>query len=267
MSREIPVAVVKGGGDLGSGVAYRLWKTGYRVVCTDLPKPMVIRRTVSFSSAIFDGRVTVEGIQAERIASVDEAVYLWSQRVLPVLVDPDARVVDVLKPEVVVDAIMAKRNLGTAITHAPCVIALGPGFEAGTDCHAVIETQRGHTLGRVIWRGAALPNTGIPGALGGEDTKRVIRAPVDGRMYGRRAIGDLVKAGEVIAQIDLTPVHTEIGGVLRGLLHDGLSVKQGLKIADVDPRGDTRTCFTISDKALAIAGGVLEAVGTLRHAT
>ncbi len=258
------MAVVKGGGDLGSGAAYRLWKTGYRVICTDLPKPRVIRRMVSFSSAIFDGRVTVEGVQAERIASADEAVYLWSQRVLPVLIDPDARIVDVLKPDVVVDAIMAKCNINTAISHAPCVIALGPGFTAGVDCHAVIETQRGHDLGRVIWRGTAIPDTGVPGVLGGEDEKRVIRAPADGRMFGRRAIGDLVKAGEIIAQINLTPVRTEIAGVLRGVLHDGLDVRQGDKIADVDPRGDIRSCFTISDKALAIAGGVLEAVGTLR---
>jgi xanthine dehydrogenase accessory factor len=264
MSRSIPVVVVKGAGDLGTGVALRLWRAGFRVVCTDLYKPLVIRRTVAFASALYDGRITVEGVQCERIAVADEAIFLWSNKTLPVMPDPEGRIIDVLRPEIVVDAIMAKRNTGTSKLLAPCVIGLGPGFTAGVDCHAVVETQRGHDLGRVLWQGSAAANTGVPGEIGGADLQRVIRAPADGVMHGRRAIGDVVNPGDTIAQIDLTPVKTEIGGVLRGLLHDGLTVSAGLKIADVDPRAQMRYCFTVSDKALAIAGGVLEAVLSMR---
>ncbi len=264
MARDIPIAIVKGAGDLGTGVAYRLWKCGFRVLCTDLEQPLVIRRTVAFASAIYEGCVTVEGVACQRIVYADEAFHLWQRETLPVIADPVARTVQALRPEIVVDAIMAKRNTGTAIHDAPCVIALGPGFTAGQDCHAVIETQRGHDLGRVIWSGSASPNTGIPGKVGGEDARRVVRAPCHGQLYGRRAIGDFVKEGEVIAQVDRTPVPATLSGVLRGLLHDGVPVKAGMKIADVDPRGEQRFCFSISDKALAVGGGVLEAVFTLR---
>jgi xanthine dehydrogenase accessory factor len=263
-SRERPIAVVKGGGDLGSGVAWRLWNVGFRVICTDLAQPLVIRRTVAFSNAIYEGRALVEGVSAERIGAADEAFFAWSQNTLPVIVDPDARVVDIYKPEVIVDAIMAKRNTGTTLAHAPRVVALGPGFVAGVDCHAVVETQRGHDLGRVLWSGSAAPNTGVPGVIGGEGERRVVRAPADGRIYGRRAIGDAVKAGEVIASIDQTPVLATIDGMLRGMLHDRVRVSAGMKIADIDPRGVRAHCYTISDKALAIAGGVLEAVLTQR---
>ena len=263
-TRQRPIAVVRGGGDLGSGVAWRLWKTGFRVICTDLAQPLVIRRTVAFSTAIYDGRSLVEGVSAERISAADEAFFAWAQNTLPVIIDPDARVIDIYKPEVVVDAIMAKRNTGTTRVQAPCVVALGPGFVAGEDCHAVIETQRGHDLGRVLWSGAAAPNTGVPGLIGGEGERRVVRAPADGVLFGRRAIGDAVKAGEVIASIDQAPVHATIDGMLRGMLHDRVRVAAGMKIADIDPRGVRAHCYTISDKALAIAGGVLEAVFTLR---
>ena len=264
MTRAIPIAVVKGAGDLGTGVAYRLWRCGFRVICTDLQQPLVIRRTVAFASAIYDGRITVEGVQCERVVYADEAIYLWQRNTLPVVVDPVGRVIESLQPEIVVDAILAKRNTGTTITTAACVVALGPGFVAGQDCHAVVETNRGHDLGRVIWQGGAEPNTDLPGKVGGEDSKRVVRAPRDGTFYGRKAIGDLVKAGEVIAQVSDEPVQATINGVLRGLIHDRLPVRQGLKIADIDPRNEPRYCFSISDKALAIAGGVLEAVFTMR---
>jgi xanthine dehydrogenase accessory factor len=265
VKREIPVAVVKGAGDLGSGVAWRLWRTGFRVVCIDIAQPTVIRRTVSFAAALYDGRTTVEGVQCERISVADEAFYLWSRNTIPVMADPEARIIDVLRPELLVDAVMAKRNTGTHKHLAESVIALGPGFVAGADCHAVIETQRGHDLGRVLWQGSAAPNTGVPGLIGGADTQRVIRAPIDGMFYGRKAIGDLVKPGDELARVDRTPVITEIGGVLRGLLHDTLHVREGMKVADVDPRGDIRHCYSISDKALAIAGGVLEAAFTKRR--
>lgn len=266
MTRDIPIAVVKGAGDLGTGVAYRLWKCGFRVVCTDLQQPLVIRRSVAFASALYDGRITVEGVQCERAVYADEAIYLWQRNTLPIIADPVGRVVESLQPELVVDAIMAKRNVGTTITDAPCVIALGPGFVSGEDCHAVIETNRGHDLGRVLWQGSAAPNTGVPGKVGGEDEKRVVRAPRDGMFYGRKAIGDAVKEGDVIAQIDNEPVRAPLTGVLRGLLHDKLRVTERVKIADIDPRGDPRYCFTISDKALAIAGGVLEAAFSMRDA-
>lgn len=263
--REIPIAIVRGAGDLGSGVAFRLWKAGFRVLCIDIEKPLVIRRMVSFASALYEGRISVEGIVATRITQSDEAVYLWQRDTLPVLADPSGRSIDVLRPEIIVDVIMAKRNIAhTAINMAPVVIACGPGFEAGTDCHAVIETNRGHNLGRVLWSGHAEANTGLPGKVGGEDARRVVRAPVDGIMYGRKAIGDMVKEGQVIATVGTTKVEAPLSGVLRGLLHDGVSVTNGLKIGDIDPRGDQKYCFTISDKALAIAGGVLEAVFTLR---
>jgi len=263
-TRERPIAVVRGGGDLGSGVAWRLWKTGFRVLCTDLAQPLVIRRTVAFSNAVYDGRAIVEGVSAQHIAAADEAFFAWAQNMLPVMIDPEGRAIDVYKPEVVVDAIMAKRNTGTNIAQAPCVIALGPGFVAGVDCHAVVETQRGHDLGRVLWSGAAAPNTGVPGLIGGEGERRVVRAPADGTLFGRRAIGDSVIAGEVIASVDQTPVPATIDGMLRGMLHDRVHVAAGMKIADIDPRGVRSHCYTISDKALAIAGGVLEAVFTLR---
>ena len=266
MPRDIPVAVVKGAGDLGTGVAYRLWKCGFRVACTELAKPMVIRRSVAFASALYDGRITVEGVQCERVLYADEAIYLWQRNTVPVFADADGRVIEALQPEIIVDAILAKRNVaGTLITDAPCVVALGPGFIAGTHCHAVIETNRGHDLGRVLWVGSAEPNTGMPGKVGGEDEKRIVRAPKAGMFYGRKAIGDLVKAGDVIAQVDTEPVRATLNGVLRGLLHD-MPVQANVKVADIDPRGEPRYCSSISDKALAVAGGVLEAVFSMREA-
>ncbi|MCS7061648.1 MAG: selenium-dependent molybdenum cofactor biosynthesis protein YqeB, partial [Anaerolineae bacterium] len=246
------------------GAAYRLHKAGFRVLCIDLPKPLVIRRTVAFASALYDGRITVEGVQAERVLFADEVLYVWQRGCVPVMADPSLRMLDIFRPEVLVDAVMAKRNTGTTIQDAPVVIACGPGFTVGEDCHAVIETQRGHDLGRVLWSGSATPNTGVPGTVGGEDERRVVRAPCDGVFYGRRAIGDLVKSGEVIATVGATPVPATLSGALRGLLHDDVPVTTGLKVADIDPRSEMRYCFTISDKALAIGGGVLEAVFTLR---
>ncbi|MCL5997883.1 MAG: selenium-dependent molybdenum cofactor biosynthesis protein YqeB [Chloroflexi bacterium] len=262
--RSVPVAIVKGAGDLGTGAAYRLWRAGFRVLCVDLVKPLVIRRGVAFASALYDARITVDGAQAERIMFVDEAVYSWQHNAIPVIAQPAARVVDILRPQVLVDAILAKINTGTRITDAPVVIACGPGFTAGTDCHAVIETQRGHNLGRVLWTGSAAPNTGMPGKVGGEDVLRVVRAPCAGRMYGRKAIGDRVKPGDIIAQVGNTTVPAPLEGVLRGVLHDGVQVEENMKIADIDPRAEVSYCYTISDKALAIGGGVLEAAFALR---
>jgi len=263
--RAHPIAIVRGAGDLGTGVAYRLWRAGFHVLCTDLEQPLVIRRTVAFASALYDARITVEGAQAERIMYVDEALYTWQRNSIPVIADAVGRALDILHPEVVVDAIMAKRNLVTRITDAPVVIALGPGFTAGVDCHAVIETQRGHDLGRVILSGSAAINTGVPGNIGGADEQRIVRAPRDGTLFGRKAIGDVVQPGDILAQVDAEIVRAQINGVLRGLLHDGLRVSSGMKIGDIDPRAELRYCFSISDKALAVGGGVVEAALTLRE--
>ena len=250
---------------MGTGVAYRLYRAGFRVLCLDLPKPLAIRRAVAFASAIYDARITVEGTQGERIIYADEAVYTWQRHCIPVLADPDGRSLIVYHPAILVDAVMAKHNTGTHITDAPVVVALGPGFTAGADCHAVVETQRGHYLGHVLLSGSATSDTGIPGSLDGTEAQRVIRAPCAGTIYGRKAIGDVVRQDDVIAQVDNTIVRAPLDGVLRGLLHDGVQVSEGMKVGDIDPRAKVDFCYSISDKALAVAGGVLEAVFTLRE--
>jgi xanthine dehydrogenase accessory factor len=257
--------VVKGGGDLGSGVAWRLHRCGFRVLVTETAEPTVIRRAVAFASAVYDDAITVEGVTARLVAGDDGVFEAWASGVVPVLVDPQAAVVERLRPEAVVDAIMAKRNLGTHPMDAPIVVALGPGFTAGRDCHAVVETNRGHDLGRVILEGSAEPNTGVPGTVGGESGRRVLRAPQPGILRAARAIGDRVGEGEPVVYVDSEPVRARLDGVVRGLLQDGLAVREGMKVGDVDPRGVVSHCFTISDKALAVAGGVVEAILYLRR--
>ena len=254
------VVVIKGAGDLATGVAHRLHRAGMRVVMTEVPQPTAIRRAVAFAQAVYAGETEVEGVKARLVEGIEGVQGAWEEGVIPVVVDPQARIVEELRPQVVVDAIMAKRNLGTRIADAPVVIALGPGFVAGADCHAVIETNRGHNLGRVILSGPAEPDTGVPGQVGGQAEKRVLRAPKDGVFRALRRIGDEVREGETVAQVDGEPVRARLSGVLRGLLHDGLRVRQGMKVGDVDPRGVREYCFTISDKARAIGGGVLEAI-------
>jgi xanthine dehydrogenase accessory factor len=254
------LVVVKGGGDLATGVAHRLHRVGMKVVVTELAQPTVIRRAVAFASAVFEGEVTVEEVTARRVEDAAQALALLPEGIVPVLVDPGASIVRELKPTVVVDAIIAKRNTGTQITDAPVVVALGPGFTAGIDAHAVIETNRGHDLGRVILEGQAAPDTGIPGPVMGYASERVVRAPAPGVFRGVKAIGDRVEAGEVVARAGDQPVLAPIPGVLRGLLADGLVVKEGMKVGDVDPRGVREHCFTISDKARALGGSVLEAI-------
>ncbi len=259
------LVVVKGGGDLATGVAHRLHRAGMKVIITELAQPTVIRRAVAFASAVFAREVTVEGVMARLVEDGVQALALLPERIVPVLIDPQASVVQAIKPTVVVDAIMAKRNTGTRLTDAPVVIALGPGFTAGLDAHAVIETQRGHNLGRVILKGQAASDTGIPGPVMGYTSERVVRAPGTGVFQGVKAIGDPVEAGEVVAHVGDRPVLAPISGVLRGLLADGLTVREGMKVGDVDPRGVREYCFTISDKARAIGGGVLEAILYLLH--
>lgn len=253
------MALVKGAGDLATGVGLRLLRAGFAVVHTEVAHPTMVRRTVSFAEAVYEGTFKVEGVAAVLVSDAAEVRQAWGGGAVPVLVDPQAAVREALAPDVVVDAIVAKRNLGTARGDAPTVIALGPGFSAGDDCHAVVETMRGHTLGRVIWRGEALPNTGVPGEVGGRSAERVLRAPARGSLSPRAVIGERVKAGQVVAEVAGVPVAAEIDGVLRGLARPGLDVSPGMKIGDVDPRAEPAHCFTVSDKALAIAGGVLEA--------
>jgi len=257
--------VVKGGGDLATGVAHRLHRVGMRVVVTELARPMVIRRSVSFASAVFEGEIIVDGVRACLVDEKNDVHDLLDQGTIPVIVDPHADIIQWLRPQVVVDAIMAKRNLGTSLDDAPVVIGLGPGFTAGVDVQAVIETMRGHYLGRVIMEGSALPDTGVPGTIEGHTRDRVLKSPGDGCFRACASIGDQVEAGDVVAYVDGRPLPTRISGVLRGILHDGLEVKEGLKVGDVDPRGVVEYCFTISDKARAIGGGVLEAIMYLRR--
>ncbi len=256
---HVPV-IVRGGGDLASGVVYRLTKAGFPVLVTELPRPLAIRLAVAFASAVFEGQITVDGLAARRIDHVNEVYLTWTQAEIPVLVDAGGTSLAALNPPVVVDARLAKRNLGTTRADAPLVIALGPGFEAGIDCHAVIETNRGHDLGRVIWHGTAEPDTGRPGRVEGHVSDRVLRAPASGFVAPRAIIGDDLKAGDVIASVGDLPVSAPFDGVLRGLIHPSVPVQTTMKIGDVDPRGERRHCFTISEKALAIGGGVLEAI-------
>jgi len=260
------LVVIKGAGDLASGVAHRLNRAGFQVIMTEISRPTVIRRTVAFASAVYDGTATVEGVTARLVKDPGTALLLAREGEIAVIIDPRGEIIFTLKPDIVVDAVMAKTNMGTTKNMAPTVIALGPGFTAGRDVHAVIETQRGHHLGRVIWYGEAATDTGRPGYIMGYSEERIIRAPADGIFQSRKTIGDMVSAGEVVATVGGVPVKSAITGVLRGILHDGLQVNKNMKAGDVDPRGERDFCFTISDKARAIAGGVLEAVLHLRNA-
>lgn len=257
--------VVRGAGDISTGTLHRLFRAGFPVLALESRRPSAIRRRVAFSEAVYDGSATVEGVTAVKIGDAREAAAALADGRLPLLVDPAGDSIRQLRPAAVVDAILAKRNLGTRIDMAGLTVALGPGFEAGVDVHYVIETMRGHRLGRVIASGSAMPNTGVPGMVGGYAAERVIHAPADGKFRMLRDIGSIVSAGEPIGTI-VSPegevrVRTQIAGVLRGVIRSGYPVVKGFKLADVDPRLEERdNCFTISDKARCIAGSVLELV-------
>ena len=254
------LVLIRGAGDLASGIAIRLHRSKFQVVMTDLPKPTAIRRTVCFSQAILFGEMQVEDVTAKFASSTNEVATILDQGSIAVLADPECECLEALKPDVVVDAILAKRNLGTKITDAPCVIGVGPGFTVGIDCHAAVETMRGHTLGRVIRKGSPLPNTNIPGLIGGFAGERVLRAPEDGIFRQVLQIGDSVKQGDVAGTVNGAPMVCQIDGMLRGILADGTPVHKGMKAGDVDPRGEQSYCYLVSDKALSIGGGVLEAI-------
>lgn len=255
--------LIKGAGDLASGVALRLHRSGCSVVMTEIDRPTTVRRTVAFSPAVYEGSCTVEDVTGIRCADLEQVEVALAAGKIAVVVDEQARMKDDWQPDVVVDAILAKRNLGTAMSDAGTVIGLGPGFTAGQDCHCVVETMRGHYLGRCIWDGSAIPNTGVPGPIGGYTRERLIRASADGIFRGTVRIGDIVEAGMVVGYVQDTPVLAEASGVVRGLLQDGVTVTKGMKSGDVDPRCEAVHCFTVSDKASSIAGGVLE--GILAH--
>jgi xanthine dehydrogenase accessory factor len=257
--QESHLAMVRGAGDLGSSVAVCLHSVGFRVVMTETRQPLAVRRAVCFSDAVYDGTAEVEGVQAIHASTPAQIAATLNAGAIAIVIDPGAHTAVELKPLVLVDAIMAKRNLGTRRSDAPAVIALGPGFCAGDDAHVVIETQRGHNLGRIIWKGAAESDTGIPGAVLGHSCDRVLRAPGDGVVQWHARIGDLVEGGDLLAHVGEQIVRAPFAGALRGAIRDGLHVPAGLKIGDVDPRGDSAACFTISDKARAIAGSTLQA--------
>jgi xanthine dehydrogenase accessory factor len=252
--------LVRGGGDLASGVAWRLHVSGFKVAITEIPQPLAVRRTVSFCEAVYDKETNIEGVNALCIRDAREVFAMWEKGHIPIMVDPDAESRHVIQPHVLVDAILAKRNLGTTLSHAPLVIALGPGFEAGKDAHYVVETNRGHRLGRLLRSGSAQTNTGVPGPVLGIASDRVLRAPSDGTWRNTKNIGDRVNKDDIVGTVDNLSVKSAIAGVLRGLIRPGIPVTRGLKIGDVDPRGDIGSCTTISEKALAIAGGVLEGI-------
>jgi xanthine dehydrogenase accessory factor len=256
--------VIRGGGDLGSGVAYRLHRCGFPVLITELDQPLLVRRAVAFGSAAIEGEVVVEGITARRVVDVEGALSAQAAGEIPVLVDPEGQYLGEYDPSVLVDARMLKRPPGAQPVGLLMVIGLGPGFVAPLNCDAAVETNRGHYLGRVIWDGAPEADTGLPGRVGGHVADRVLRAPVAGEVSGLAAIGDAVEEDQLIVAVGGVGVRAPFDGVLRGLVHDGITVPAGAKIGDVDPRGDPAHCFTISEKALAIGGGVLEAILSYR---
>lgn len=265
MKRETLI-IVRGAGDLASGTILKLHNIGYDVVALECEKPSAIRRHVAFSEAVYQNEMTIEGVTARLASTVEEIEAVLNAGKIPVVVDPKCRMVEKLQPFALVDAILAKRNLGTRKEMAPITVGLGPGFCAGKDVHAVVETMRGAHLGRIYYQGEAIPNTGIPGKIAGYDKERVQHSPCAGIFHNRCEIGDIVSKGDVIAYVDDTPVYTEISGVVRGMLPDGFAVTKGFKVADVDPRMEQlRNIDSVSDKARCIAGGAVEAILHLKH--
>lgn len=255
------MVIVRGGGDIASGAIQKLHRCGFKVLVLEIENPTCIRRKVSFSEALFEDEIEIEGIKAVKVRGIEEIEGAWKDNKVPVVIDPEGSYISLLKPKAVVDGILAKKNLGTYMNMAPITIAVGPGFEAGKDVNIVIETNRGHNLGRLIFNGEAQENTGAPGNIGGYTKERVIYCPCDGVIKNVREIGDLVKKEEPLAYVGNYVVRATIDGVLRGIIRDSSKVYEGLKIADIDPRLEERkNCFTISDKARTVGGGVLEAL-------
>jgi len=257
--------LIKGAGDLATGIAYRLRKAGYEILMTERSVPTTVRRTVAFSRAVYDGMAEVEGIRGILVSDIEAVETAQRAGDIPVIVDEKAEIGQKYHPEVIVDAIIAKTNLGTVMEDAPLVIGVGPGFVARTDCHAVIETMRGHNLGKVIWEGSAFPNTGIPGEIGGYTTERILRASAQGEFRPLAQIGDKVEKCQVVAYSGEEEVLAQMSGIVRGMLQPGVIVTKGMKCGDIDARCEIEHCFTISDKARSIGGGVLEVIVGFEH--
>jgi len=264
MTAWAPLVLIRGGGDLATGAAARLHRAGFAVVVTELRQPLVLRRTVALAEAAYLGEASVEDLTGRRVGSPAQALEQAQSGVIPVLIDPECDSCEELRPVALVDARMRKKPNELGLGAAGLVVGLGPGFVAGEDSHAVVETKRGHRLGRVLWDGSAEADTRIPEAIGGHAARRVLRAPVDGAVETQHDIGALLTEGQVVALVGGVEVRAPFDGILRGLIHPGLSVPAGTKIGDVDPRGDVSYCLEISDKALAIGGGVVEALLTRR---
>lgn len=255
------LCIIRGGGDIATGTIYKLFQCGFPLLVLEIDNPSCIRRTISFCEAVFDKNVEVEGVHARRVDSLEEAYQCYCLGQVPVMVDGEAVMIRQASPAVVIDAILAKKNLGTRITDAPVVIGVGPGFYAGKDVHAVVETQRGHNLGRVLYEGEAAPNTGVPGVIAGYGKERVIHAPASGTLHIEKQIGEEVAKGDIVAWVGDVPVKATISGIIRGMLREGYPAYKGLKMADIDPRiTEKDNCHHISDKARCVAGGVLEAI-------
>lgn len=252
--------LIKGAGDIATGIAVRLKNAGMQVVMTEIAIPTTVRRSVAFSRAVYEGSAVVENITAKLVLDFAQIPAVLQQDEIPVLIDPRCEVLKSIHFDAVVDSILAKKNLSTDPTQAPVVIGVGPGFSVPQDCHCVIETQRGHDLGRCIYQGCAAKNTGIPGEIGGYTVERLLRAPCDGIFHPILAIGEAVKEGQTVALVNDQPVTAQIDGIVRGLLQNNVPVKTGMKSGDIDPRGCYEHCFTVSDKARAVGGGVLEAI-------
>ena len=251
--------LIKGAGDLATGIAYEFWLAGHQVLMTDIEIPLAVRRTVSFSRAVYEGEAQVEQAKGVLVRNLEEALRTMRAGGIAVIVDEQAKIREEYRPDILIDSIMAKRNLGTRIGDAPVVIGIGPGFTAGLDCHYVIETQRGPSLGQVIREGSAIPNTGIPGEIAGYTIERLIRASASGVIEPQVRIGDLVKKGQLGAVTGGVPVYAQMSGIVRGMLQEGVQVEKGLKIGDIDAREKKEYCVTISDKARKIGRGAMEA--------
>lgn len=262
------IAIVRSGGDIASGIIQKLHRSGFRVLVLETDRPTSIRRAVCFSEAVFNGTKEIEGLTSVLVKNDEEIANCWNKDLIPLIVDPNGEYIGKIKPLAVIDAILAKKNLGMNKSLAHITIAVGPGFEAGKDVHIVVESQRGHDLGRLIFNGMADKNTGKPGNIGGFTVERVLYSPCYGTFYSNHKIGDVVKKGDVVATVDDEYIYSKIDGMIRGLLRNGIPVTKGFKVGDVDPRAEqVRNCFTISDKARAIGGAVLEAVmiGKLKY--
>lgn len=261
MYNQDKIIIVRGGGDIASGTINRLHNIGFRVLVLEISKPNFIRRKVCYGEAVYEGEFSLEGTVSKLACSLEEIYSIWEEKKIPVYIDPEMKILEKLSPDVIIDGILAKKNLGMSKELAPVTIGLGPGFEAGKNVHAVIETNRGHNLGRIIYEGKAAENTGIPGIIQGYGKERVIYASAEGILKTVHDIGDVVQKDEIIAYIGTEPVKASLTGLIRGMIRGGSFVKKGLKISDIDPREDQlENCYTISDKARTISGGAAEAV-------